>query len=55
MRFHGNVQTSIVPTRSHIVVQFHKVLSQLLTDAYWGELDFLFLDLPSGTGDWLFH
>ena len=29
----------------------HKVLSQLLTDAYWGDLDFLFLDLPPGTGD----
>ena len=29
----------------------HKVLQQLLTDAYWGDLDFLFLDLPPGTGD----
>ena len=29
----------------------HKVLEQLLTDAYWGDLDFLFLDLPPGTGD----
>ena len=29
----------------------HKVLNQLLTDAYWGDLDFLFLDLPPGTGD----
>jgi len=29
----------------------HKVLSQLLTDAYWGDLDFLLLDLPPGTGD----
>lgn len=29
----------------------HKVLSQLLTDAFWGDLDFLFLDLPPGTGD----
>jgi ATP-binding protein involved in chromosome partitioning len=29
----------------------HKVLSQLLTDAFWGDLDFLFIDLPPGTGD----
>lgn len=29
----------------------HKVLEQLLADAYWGELDFLLLDLPPGTGD----
>jgi ATP-binding protein involved in chromosome partitioning len=29
----------------------HKVLQQLLTDAFWGDLDFLFLDLPPGTGD----
>ena len=29
----------------------HKVLQQLLTDAYWGDLDFLFIDLPPGTGD----
>jgi ATP-binding protein involved in chromosome partitioning len=26
-------------------------LQQLLTDAFWGDLDFLFLDLPPGTGD----
>lgn len=29
----------------------HKVLEQLLADAFWGELDFLLLDLPPGTGD----
>jgi ATP-binding protein involved in chromosome partitioning len=29
----------------------HKVLQQLLTDAFWGDLDFLFIDLPPGTGD----
>jgi ATP-binding protein involved in chromosome partitioning len=29
----------------------HKVLEQLLSDAYWGDLDLLFLDLPPGTGD----
>lgn len=29
----------------------HRVLEQLLSDAYWGNLDFLLLDLPPGTGD----
>lgn len=29
----------------------HRVLEQLLADAMWGDLDFLFLDLPPGTGD----
>jgi len=29
----------------------HRVLEQLLSDAYWGDLDFLLLDLPPGTGD----
>ena len=29
----------------------HRVLEQLLADAFWGDLDFLFLDLPPGTGD----
>ncbi len=28
-----------------------KALQQLLRDAYWGELDFLLIDLPPGTGD----
>jgi len=28
-----------------------RVLEQLLSDAYWGDLDFLLLDLPPGTGD----
>jgi ATP-binding protein involved in chromosome partitioning len=29
----------------------HRVLEQLMTDAYWGALDLLLLDLPPGTGD----
>ena len=29
----------------------HRVLEQLLADAYWGALDFLLIDLPPGTGD----
>lgn len=28
-----------------------KAMSQLFTDAYWGELDYLLIDLPPGTGD----
>ena len=29
----------------------HRVLEQLLSDAFWGDLDLLLLDLPPGTGD----
>jgi ATP-binding protein involved in chromosome partitioning len=29
----------------------HKAINQFLGDVYWGELDFLFADLPPGTGD----
>ncbi len=43
------------PERSDAVAYrgplLHKVLEQLLSDAYWGDLDLLFLDLPPGTGD----
>lgn len=28
-----------------------KALTQLFKDAYWGELDFMIIDLPPGTGD----
>ncbi|WP_345275716.1 Mrp/NBP35 family ATP-binding protein [Litoribaculum gwangyangense] len=28
-----------------------KALNQMIFDAYWGELDFLLIDLPPGTGD----
>ena len=29
----------------------HKALKQFLEDVAWGELDFLLIDLPPGTGD----
>lgn len=28
-----------------------KALTQMFSDAYWGELDFMLIDLPPGTGD----
>jgi ATP-binding protein involved in chromosome partitioning len=31
--------------------RLHRVLEQLLTDVWWGDLDVLLLDLPPGTGD----
>lgn len=43
------------PERSDAVAYrgplLHRVLEQLLSDAYWGDLDLLFIDLPPGTGD----
>ena len=29
----------------------HRAIQQFLTDVYWGDLDFLLVDLPPGTGD----
>lgn len=29
----------------------HRALQQFLTDVHWGDLDFLLIDLPPGTGD----
>jgi len=29
----------------------HKAIEQLVTEAYWGEPDFLLIDMPPGTGD----
>jgi ATP-binding protein involved in chromosome partitioning len=29
----------------------HKAINQFLTDVFWDDLDYLFLDLPPGTGD----
>ena len=29
----------------------HRAISQFLTDVHWGDLDFLLVDLPPGTGD----
>ena len=43
------------PERSDAVAfrgpMLHKVLEQLLSDAYWGDLDLLLVDVPPGTGD----
>jgi ATP-binding protein involved in chromosome partitioning len=43
------------PERSDAVAYrgplLHRVLEQLLSDAHWGDLDVLLIDLPPGTGD----
>lgn len=43
------------PSRDQVVAWrgpiLDRVLTQLLTDVFWGDLDFLLLDLPPGTGD----
>ena len=43
------------PSRDQVVAWrgpiLDRALTQLLADVYWGDLDFLLLDLPPGTGD----
>jgi len=44
-----------LPPRNRAIVwrgpMLHKALRQFVADVEWGELDFLFVDLPPGTGD----
>jgi ATP-binding protein involved in chromosome partitioning len=56
---HGVRVMSVLPMKPGGVAQpvpwrgpmLHKVLEQFLGDVWWGDLDFLLLDLPPGTGD----
>ena len=56
---YGVKTMSILPMKPGGVAQpvayrgpmLHKVLEQFLADVWWGDLDFLLLDLPPGTGD----
>lgn len=44
----------IVPTTQAVIWRgpmVHKAVSQFLTDINWGELEYLVIDLPPGTGD----
>ncbi len=44
-----------LPSRDDVVAwrgpMLDRTLTQFLADAYWGDLDFLLIDLPPGTGD----
>jgi ATP-binding protein involved in chromosome partitioning len=56
---HGVASMSILPLKPGGATQavayrgpmLHRVLNQFLTDVYWGDLDWLLIDLPPGTGD----
>lgn len=56
---HGVRVISMLPFKPGGVTQavafrgpmLHRALEQFITDVYWGDLDFLLLDLPPGTGD----
>jgi ATP-binding protein involved in chromosome partitioning len=56
---HGVASMSILPMKPGGATQavayrgpmLHRVLNQFLTDVYWGDLDWLLIDLPPGTGD----
>jgi ATP-binding protein involved in chromosome partitioning len=44
----------IVPTTQAVIWRgpmVHRAVTQFLTDINWGELDYLIIDLPPGTGD----
>ncbi|MDA2962929.1 MAG: Mrp/NBP35 family ATP-binding protein [Actinomycetota bacterium] len=48
MEMFKNERSDVIAFRGPLL---HKSLEQLLADAYWGDLDILFIDLPPGTGD----
>ena len=56
---HGVASMSILPFKPGGANQalayrgpiLHRMLNQFLTDVYWGDLDWLLIDLPPGTGD----
>ncbi len=56
---HGVTAISMLPFKPGGVAQpvafrgpmLHRALQQFLSDVWWGDLDFLLLDLPPGTGD----